>query len=79
MAGEERPALAGSVKAPAPLPAKVLLIVVPVIVAGAAAFAFAVYRYAGTSPSASDLAQLLGLFASMARRHRAGLSPHSRE
>ncbi|MGZ4289648.1 MAG: bifunctional diguanylate cyclase/phosphohydrolase [Gaiellaceae bacterium] len=70
MAGEEQPALAGTVKAPAPLPAKVLLIVVPVIVAGAAAFAFAVYRYAGTSPSASDLAQLLGLFASMAVAER---------
>jgi hypothetical protein len=43
----------------------VLAIVVPVIVAGAATFAFALYRYAESSPSASDLAQLLGLFASM--------------
>jgi diguanylate cyclase (GGDEF)-like protein len=70
VAGEEQPALAGTVKAAAPLPAKVLLIVVPVIVAGAAAFAFAVYRYVGTSPSASDVAQLLGLFASMAVAER---------
>ncbi len=70
MAGEEQPALAGTVKAPARLPAKVLLIVVPVIVAGAAAFAFAFYRYVGTSPSASEVGQLLGLFASMAVAER---------
>jgi diguanylate cyclase (GGDEF)-like protein len=43
----------------------VLAVVAPVIVAGAAVFAFALYSYAGQSPSATDLAQLLGLFASM--------------
>ena len=64
--GEEQPTLAGTaVKSPAAIPAKVLAIVVPVIVAGAATFAYALYSYAGSSPSATDLAQLLGLFASM--------------
>jgi diguanylate cyclase (GGDEF)-like protein len=66
VAGEKQPALAGiAARPPAPTPAKVLAIVVPVIVAGAATLAVAIYQYAGSSPSASDLAQLLGLFASM--------------
>lgn len=65
MAGEEQPAPAGKVTAPTATPAKVLAIVVPVIVAGTATFAYALYAYAGSSPSASELAQLLGLFASM--------------
>jgi diguanylate cyclase (GGDEF)-like protein len=43
----------------------VLTIVLPVIVAGSAALGFALYRYAGRSPSATDLAYLFGLFASM--------------
>jgi diguanylate cyclase (GGDEF)-like protein len=62
---EPQPALAGSNTARAAIPPKVLAIVVPVIVAGAATFAFALYHYVESSPSASDLAQLLGLFASM--------------
>ncbi|MFZ0342446.1 MAG: diguanylate cyclase [Gaiellaceae bacterium] len=65
MAGEEQPAPAGKATAPTATPAKVLAIVVPVIVAGAATFAYALYAYGGSSPSASELAQLLGLFASM--------------
>jgi len=65
VAGEEQPAPAGKTTAPTATPAKVLAIVVPVIVAGAATFAYALYSYAGSSPSASELAQLLGLFASM--------------
>ncbi len=65
MATEREPALAGTTTTQAAMPAKVLVIVVPVIVAGAATFAFALYRYVGSSPSARDVAQLLGLFASM--------------
>jgi len=65
VAGEEQPAPAGKTTAPTATPARVLAIVVPVIVAGAATFAYALYSYAGSSPSASELAQLLGLFASM--------------
>ena len=65
MAGEEQPAPAGKMTAPTATPAKVLAIVVPVIVAGTATFAYALYAYAGSSPSPSELAQLLGLFASM--------------
>ena len=71
MAGEERPALARTpVKAPGAVPAKVLAIVAPVIVAGAGALAFGVYRYAGSSPSASDVAELLALLAIMAVAER---------
>jgi diguanylate cyclase (GGDEF)-like protein len=62
---EPQPALAGSTTARAAIPPKVLAIVVPVIVAGAAAFAFALYHYVQSSPSARDLAELAGLFASM--------------
>ncbi|HZT93046.1 MAG TPA: diguanylate cyclase [Gaiellaceae bacterium] len=66
MAGEEQQALAGTaVSPPAAIPAKVLAIVAPVIVAGAAALAVALYRYAGMHPSAADLGELAGLFASM--------------
>ena len=70
MAGEEQPALAGTVKAPAAIPAKLLAIVAPVILAGACALGVAIYRYGGTSPSASDLGELFGLFASMAVAER---------
>lgn len=62
---ERQPALAGATPARAATPPKVLAIVVPVIVAGAATFAYALYAYVGSSPSATDVAQLLGLFASM--------------
>jgi diguanylate cyclase (GGDEF)-like protein len=62
---EPQPAAAGGTTARAVIPPKVLAIVVPVIVAGAAAFAFALYRYVQSSPSARDLAELAGLFASM--------------
>jgi len=66
VAGEEQQALAGTaVSPPAAIPAKVLAIVAPVIVAGAAALAVALYRYAGMHPSAADLGELAGLFASM--------------
>jgi diguanylate cyclase (GGDEF)-like protein len=69
VAAEEQPALAGT-KVPAAVPVKVLAIAVPVIVAGTAALAYAVYRYVGSSPSAKDLAELAGLFASMAVAER---------
>ena len=71
MGAEEQPALAGTkTSASAAVPAKVLAIVVPVIIAGTAALVYAVYRYVGTSPSASDLAELAGLFVSMAVAER---------
>jgi diguanylate cyclase (GGDEF)-like protein len=62
---EPQPAAPGGTTARAVIPPKVLAIVVPVLVAGAAAFAFALYRYVQSSPSARDLAELAGLFASM--------------
>ena len=72
MAGEEQPALAGTtVKAPAAVPAKVLAIVVPVIVAGAAALAFARLSLRRlVAFGVRGLAELLGLFASMAVAER---------
>jgi diguanylate cyclase (GGDEF)-like protein len=48
----------------------VLAIAVPVIVAGAGAIGLALFRYAEASPSASDLAKLFGLMASMALAER---------
>ncbi|MFL5915964.1 MAG: HD domain-containing phosphohydrolase [Gaiellaceae bacterium] len=42
----------------------------PVIVAGAGAIGLALFRYAEASPSASDLAKLFGLMASMALAER---------
>jgi len=69
--GEERPALAGiSARPPAAITTKVLVIVVPVIVAGGAALVYALYRYASASPSAKDVAQLIGFFACMAVAER---------
>jgi diguanylate cyclase (GGDEF)-like protein len=66
VAGDERPALAGATgTAPAAIPPKVLAIVAPVVLAGAAVLGLAIYRYAGASPSAADLGELLGLFAGM--------------
>ena len=56
--------------APAAIPARVLAVVAPVIVAGAAAVGFALYRYAEVPRSASDLAALFGLLASMALAER---------
>ena len=47
-----------------------LAIAVPVIVAGAGAIGLALFRYADASPSASDLAKLFGLMASMALAER---------
>jgi diguanylate cyclase (GGDEF)-like protein len=71
VAAEEQPALAGTkVSDSAAVPVKVLAIAVPVILAGTAALAYAVYRYVGSSPSAKDLAELAGLFASMAVAER---------
>jgi diguanylate cyclase (GGDEF)-like protein len=48
----------------------VLAIAVPVIVAGAGAIGLALFRYVDASPSASDLAKLFGLMASMALAER---------
>jgi diguanylate cyclase (GGDEF)-like protein len=47
-----------------------LAVVAPVIVAGAAAVGFAVFRYADAPRSASDVAALFGLLASMALAER---------
>ena len=55
---------------PAAIPTRVLAVVAPVIVAGAGAFGFALFRYADVPRSASDLAALLGLLASMALAER---------
>jgi len=68
---DKQPALAGTkFPAPAAVPARVLAIAVPVIVAGTAALVYAIYRYLGSSPSAADLAELAGLFVSMAVAER---------
>jgi len=55
---------------PAAVQAKVLAVVVPVIVAGTCAIGLALFRYADTPSSASDLAGLFGLMASMALAER---------
>src|SRR5439155_1700030 len=55
---------------PAAIPTRVHAVVAPVIVAGAGAFGFALFRYADAPRSASDLAALLGLLASMALAER---------
>jgi diguanylate cyclase (GGDEF)-like protein len=68
VAGDEHEAVA--VKATAGIPAKVLAVVAPVIFAGACAVGFAVFRYADVPRSASDIAALAGLFASMALAER---------
>jgi diguanylate cyclase (GGDEF)-like protein len=52
------------------IPAKVLAVVAPVTVAGAAAVGFALFRYADAPRSASDVAALFGLLASMALAER---------
>jgi diguanylate cyclase (GGDEF)-like protein len=52
------------------IPAKVLAVVAPVILAGAGAVGLALFRYADAPRSASDLAALLGLLASMALAER---------
>ena len=56
--------------ASAGIPAKVLAVVAPVIVAGAGAVGFALFRYADAPRSASDIAALFGLLASMALAER---------
>jgi diguanylate cyclase (GGDEF)-like protein len=58
------------VSTPAAIPARVLAVVAPVIVAGAGAVGLALYRYADAPRSASDLAALFGLLASMALAER---------
>lgn len=50
--------------------ARVLVVVAPVIVAGAGAFGLALFRYAEAPRSATDLAGLIGLMASMALAER---------
>jgi diguanylate cyclase (GGDEF)-like protein len=58
------------VSAPAAIPARLVAVVTPVIVAGAGAIGLALYRYADAPRSASDLAALFGLLASMALAER---------
>jgi diguanylate cyclase (GGDEF)-like protein len=55
---------------PAAVQGRVLAIATPVIVAGAGAIGLALFRYADASPSASDLAKLFGLMATMALAER---------
>jgi diguanylate cyclase (GGDEF)-like protein len=55
---------------PAPVAARVLAVVSPVILAGAGAIGLALFRYVDASPSASDLAKLFLLMASMALAER---------
>jgi diguanylate cyclase (GGDEF)-like protein len=68
VAGDAKHAVAEA--APAGIPAKVLAVVAPVIVAGAGAVGFAIFRYADAPRSASDVAALFGLLASMALAER---------
>jgi diguanylate cyclase (GGDEF)-like protein len=68
--GEGGLASPAAVKEPAAIPVKVLAVVTPVVVAGVAAVGLAAYRYGSTSPSAADLAALLGLFAAMVLAER---------
>jgi diguanylate cyclase (GGDEF)-like protein len=68
VAGDAKQAVAEA--APAGIPAKVLAVVAPVIVAGAGAVGFAIFRYADAPRSASDVAALFGLLASMALAER---------
>jgi diguanylate cyclase (GGDEF)-like protein len=71
VAGEQEPAVAGRrLTTPAAIPPRVLAVVAPVIAAGAVTVGFAIYRYADAPRSASDVAALLGLFASMALAER---------
>jgi len=56
--------------AAARVPAKVLAVVTPVILAGAFAVGLAIVRYADAPRSASDIAALFGLLASMALAER---------
>ena len=68
MAGDQQQAVAET--ASAGTPARVLAVVAPVIVAGAGAVGLAVFRYADVPRSASDVAALFGLLASMALAER---------
>jgi diguanylate cyclase (GGDEF)-like protein len=58
------------VSAPAAIPPRVLAVVAPVIAAGVAAVGLAAFRYVDASPTASDLAALFGLLASVALAER---------
>ena len=68
MAADQQQAVAET--ASAGIPARVLAVVAPVIVAGAGAVGLAVFRYADAPRSASDVAALFGLLASMALAER---------
>ncbi|HZT84389.1 MAG TPA: diguanylate cyclase [Gaiellaceae bacterium] len=67
MAADEQ---ADAETAAARVPAKVLAVVTPVILAGAFAVGLAIVRYADAPRSASDIAALFGLLASMALAER---------
>ena len=69
MPGDQQQAVAETA-ASARIPAKVLAVVAPVIVAGVGALGLAVFHYADAPRSASDIAALLGLLASMALAER---------
>ena len=68
MAGDPQQAV--DVTASARVPPKVLAVVAPVIFAGACAFGLALFLYADVPRSASAVAALLGLLASMALAER---------
>jgi diguanylate cyclase (GGDEF)-like protein len=68
VAGDQQEAVVET--ASAGIPARVLAVVAPVIVAGAGALGLAVLRYADAPRSASDIAALFGLLASMALAER---------
>jgi diguanylate cyclase (GGDEF)-like protein len=55
---------------PAAVQARVLAIATPVIVAGVGTIGLALFRYADSSPSATDVAKLFGLMATMALAER---------
>jgi diguanylate cyclase (GGDEF)-like protein len=59
-----------AVKARLAIPGKVLAVAAPVICAGVVTVGFAAYRYAATSHSATNVAALIGLFASMVLAER---------
>jgi diguanylate cyclase (GGDEF)-like protein len=68
VAGDQQQAVVET--ASAGIPGKVLAVVAPVIVAGAGAVGLAIFRYADAPRSASDVAALFGLLASMALAER---------
>jgi diguanylate cyclase (GGDEF)-like protein len=68
VAGDQQQAVAEA--AAARVPAKVFAVVAPVILTGAVAVGLAVFSYADAPRSASDIAALFGLLASMALAER---------